>query len=101
MASVVQTVQSRADVIEIDVYIRRHNPAAADRVLAAIDATFGVLANAPMAGRSREELAPNLRSLSVTGFNAYLVFYRPQDDGIAVIRVLRGTRDLPEQLAGL
>lgn len=42
-------------------------------------------------GRSREELAPGLRSLA---FGRYVVFYMPLPDGIDVVRVLHGSRDI-------
>ena len=51
----------------------------------------------PEMGRSREELAPGLRS--VTAGN-YLLFYQPIDDGILVIRVAHGSRDLPALFQG-
>jgi toxin ParE1/3/4 len=48
-------------------------------------------------GRKVGELAPNLRSLPV---GSYLIFYRPIDDGIQLIRVLHGARDItPEHFA--
>jgi toxin ParE1/3/4 len=50
-------------------------------------------------GRSRDELAPGMRSFPV---GRYVVFYLPLDDGIDVVRVLHGARDIetvfnPEQ----
>jgi len=42
-------------------------------------------------GVSREELAHDLRSLAVGN---YLIFYLPIDDGIEVVRVLSGMRDI-------
>ena len=100
MPSVHQTFESRADLVAIDVDIRRANPAAADRVLDAITTTLQLLAELPMIGRSREELAPGLRSLPVKRYGMYLIFYRPSPDGIQVIRVTHGARDLPRELRG-
>ena len=58
-----------------------------------------MLAAQPMMGRAREELAPGVRSFP---FGRYVVFYMPMDDGIDVVRVLHGARDIdavfsPEQ----
>jgi toxin ParE1/3/4 len=50
-----------------------------------------LLAIQPRAGRLRPELAPELRSFPV---GRYVVFYRPQDDGIDVVRVLHSARDI-------
>ena len=42
-------------------------------------------------GRDRGELAPELRSSLV---KPYVLYYRPLDDGIEIIRVIHGSRDL-------
>jgi toxin ParE1/3/4 len=44
-----------------------------------------------MLGRSREEVAPGLRSFP---FGRYVIFYEVMPDGIAIVRVLHGARDL-------
>jgi hypothetical protein len=49
------------------------------------------LAQFPYIGTSRDELIPALRSLPVGN---YLIFYRPIPDGIEVVRVLPGMRDI-------
>ena len=49
------------------------------------------LAENPRIGRSREELAPELRSFS---FLNYVIFYRPIDAGVEIVRVLHGSRDI-------
>ncbi len=64
-----------------------------------IDEQFRVLATQPSMGRARDELAPDVRSFP---FGRYVIFYMPLDDGIDVVRVLHGARDVdavfnPEQ----
>jgi toxin ParE1/3/4 len=49
------------------------------------------LASNPYIGRSREEIAPSLRSLP---FHGYIVFFRPITDGVEIVRVLQGSRDI-------
>lgn len=44
-----------------------------------------------MTGKSRDELAPGMRSFPI---GRYVVFYMPLEDGIDVIRVLHGARDI-------
>jgi toxin ParE1/3/4 len=95
MARVVRTAQAEADIVDILVYLRKRDPKAADRFEAEFEGKCHMLAQFPLAGRSREELAPSLRSGVVS---PYLVFYLPLDDGIEVIRVLHGSRDLPSAL---
>jgi len=95
MGRILLTRQAEADLLEIWSYVADDNPAAADDLLDDVDATCTRLADAPHSGRLREELAPNLRSLPVGN---YVIFYRPEVDGIVVIRILHGARDLPELL---
>ena len=80
-------------------YIADDSLAAADRWVDRLDEQFRVLATQPMMGRARDELAPGVRSFP---FGRYVVFYVPLDDGIDVVRVLHGARDIdavfnPEQ----
>src|SRR5687768_18575311 len=50
------------------------------------------LVSFPGIGPEREELAPRLRSFPV---GDYLILYQPVEDGIHVIRIVHGSRDLP------
>jgi toxin ParE1/3/4 len=72
-------------------YIVQDNPNAADRFLDRIEERCTALAEFPLMGTSRDELLPSLRSFAVGN---YVVFYLPLDDGIEVVRVLHGMRDL-------
>ena len=94
MPRVVQTRRSRTDLGEILLYIRRDNHRAARRLLDTIDDKLQLLAEFPGLGQPREELARSLRSFPI---GDYLLFYRPRKDGIQLIRVLHGRRDLRKQ----
>ena len=90
---------AETDILEIWDYIADDSLAAADRWVDHLDKQFRVLATQPMMGRARDELAPGVRSVP---FGRYVVFYVPLDDGIDVVRVLHGARDIdavfnPEQ----
>ena len=88
---------SVADYEEIWRYIARDNPAAADRLITSIERQLSGLAAMPGIGREEPKLAANLRSFPVGN---YLIFYRPIADGIALVRVLHGARDIsPEYFA--
>jgi toxin ParE1/3/4 len=63
----------------------------ADRVVTQILDKCENHAQFPEGGRLREELASGLRSFSV---RPYVVFYRPFEDTIAVLRILHGRRNL-------
>jgi toxin ParE1/3/4 len=45
-------------------------------------------------GRRRPELAPGIHGFPV---GRYVVFYRPSSNGIEIVRVLHGARDLEQQ----
>ncbi|MEI7824063.1 MAG: type II toxin-antitoxin system RelE/ParE family toxin [Chlorobiaceae bacterium] len=52
------------------------------------------MADSPHIGRSRTEL---LAGLSSFPFGRYIIFYLIIPDGIEVVRVLHGTRDIDPQ----
>ena len=68
--------RARADILEIWSYIAERNPAAADRVLDAIERICGVIAAHPLIGRERPELVPGMRSFVVM---SWVVFYRVEN----------------------
>jgi toxin ParE1/3/4 len=86
-----------ADVEESAVYIGLDSPTAAMRFLNAVDATMRLLVENPEIGPTRtfdrNELV-GVRAFPVRGFDKHLIFYRPTDNGIEVLRVLHGARDL-------
>jgi len=86
------TPEAAKDLDEITDFIAADDPTAADRLFDSIQAKCQALAEMPGMGRGREEFAPNLRSSHV---GKYIIFYRPEDEGIEVIRVVHGARDLP------
>ena len=92
---IVQSPRAEQDVVEQALYIHRHNPAAAERFLRAIDRTFAALADMPGMGPPREYGGiKDLRMGRIRGFDKHLVFYRPIEGGIEVVRVLHTSRDL-------
>jgi toxin ParE1/3/4 len=91
MPRVDKTSQSEQDEFDIALYIARDNPAAAKRLLQRFDRKLERLAEFPGLGRSRDDLMPGLRSYPI---KKYLLLYRAVDDGIELLRVLHGMRDL-------
>ena len=83
-------------------FIAQDNPGAATRVIDAAYETFKKLSVNPGLGRPQRFKNPKLRdvrSKRVIGFENYLIFYRRVADGIQVIHVYHGARDL-ESLFG-
>jgi toxin ParE1/3/4 len=91
MPTIIRSHQSEQDVYEIALYIARDNPDAAMRLIDRIDAVLQMLAENPLAGRDREELGPRVKSFSAGN---YVLFYRPVSEGVELIRVLHGARNL-------
>jgi toxin ParE1/3/4 len=85
------TDRAEADLEECWLHIARDDPLRAARFLGTVLAKCELLAEQPGIGRPRSDLAPDLRSFVV---GRYLIFYRPLDDGIEVVRVLHGARDI-------
>lgn len=89
------------DLAEAYVHIGSDSPASAERLLDAVEHAIAVLLSRPRAGRAREFRSPRahgLRSWVVSGFENYLIFYRPQPEGIEVVRFVHGARDIPSLL---
>ncbi len=91
MVRVLRRPQAQTDILEIWDYIAEDSMVEADRWVDRLDEKFALWATQPMMGRNRDELAPGVRSLA---FGRYVVFYVPLPDGIDVVRVLHGTRDI-------
>jgi toxin ParE1/3/4 len=83
---------ARSDLDEIWLYIARDNLEVADKFIHAIVSRFPKLPAMPLIGRQREELLPRLRSFPVS---CYVIFYRPIENGVEIVRVLHGARDFP------
>ena len=63
--------------------------------------TFGKLVEMPGLGERGKTSNPRLEGLRVwriEGFENHLIFYRPVDDGIEIVRVLHGARDIDSVL---
>ncbi len=83
---------ARADLEEIWLFIAEDDAEAADRLVRAVVSRFPTLASMPYMGRKREELFPGLRSLALGN---YVIFYRPIQEGVEIVRIVHGARDLP------
>jgi toxin ParE1/3/4 len=81
---------AQQDLDAIWCYIGSSDLAAADRWVDNLEERFHVLARQPHAGKARPDLAPEVRFLPVGN---YLIFYRPAEDGVEIIRIVHGSRD--------
>lgn len=91
MPLVLRTPQSKSDYTEIWDFIAQNDEGAASSLLRLFDEKVLLIATSPQIGRARPELGTNLRSFPVGN---YLIFYRPLTEGMELIRVLHGARDI-------
>jgi toxin ParE1/3/4 len=95
MAAIRRSALAEEDYRAIWRYIAADNPDAADRLLRRIDGKLELYARNPRMGTARDKLMPGLRSFPV---GAYLAFYRITAEGIELVRLLHGARDLKSLL---
>jgi toxin ParE1/3/4 len=89
--------QADAEIDEIAAYIARDNLEAGRRFYDATWAAFDLLSRMPGMGRPRRARnlsLKGLRSWSIRGYENYLIFYLPLKDGIEVVHVLHGARNV-------
>lgn len=91
MPRLLKRPEAENDLEEIWWFIAQDSPDNADRFLDRIQESCLALSDFPKMGVSREELKTDLRSQPVGN---YLIFYFPLEDGIDIVRVLHGSRDI-------
>ncbi len=94
MSVILRRPRARDDLAEIWDYIADDSIKQADAFIDHIDGAFRTLAAQPMMGRERNELVPGLRSFPI---GRYMIFYEPLPDGVVIVRVLHGARDIDTQ----
>jgi toxin ParE1/3/4 len=103
ISPVTQRPRARLDLLEQFVYFGEQAGAElAERYFAAVDATCLQLADHPQSGvlyDSGIARLEGLRRVPVKGFENYLLFYLPHENGIEVIRVFHAARDIDNLFA--
>lgn len=84
-----------SDLAEIWSFVADDSEIQADKFLATLETRLNLLATQSNMGRRRDELMNGLRSVPV---GRYVIFYLPRQDGIEVVRVLHGARDIDADL---
>ncbi len=89
------------DIDKIAARIAKDNLSAALRFYERVEETLSLLKVWPHCGAIRTTNNPvlqGLRSYPIPGFRSYLLFYLPVKEGIDVVRVIHGARDVPQVL---
>ena len=85
-----------SDYAEIVTKLSAANPDAAERFCDAVERVLALLATHPQLGsKAGFHHAPDVRKWVIQPFPNYLLFYEDRADGIVLIRLLHGARDLP------
>ncbi|MBF2057367.1 MAG: type II toxin-antitoxin system RelE/ParE family toxin [Cyanobacterium sp. T60_A2020_053] len=79
------------DINEICDYIAKENPTSASNLFDAVRQKCKLVANFPKMGKSYEQIRPNLKGFFV---GDYIIFYYAYDDGIFILRIISGYRNL-------
>jgi toxin ParE1/3/4 len=91
MAFFVLRPLAQQDLAETYSFIAQTSVHPAELWLERIETQCQELAQMPEMGRARPELLGSVRSISI---QRYVIFYRPTPDGVEIVRVLHGSRDL-------
>lgn len=91
MAEVRLTPAAVDDIDRIWLRIAENNVKAADTFVGNMFDTFDLLAVMPLSARRRPELGNDIRSRP---YGNYVIFYEPIPNGISVLNVLWGGRDI-------
>ena len=91
MTRILRREAAKSDLKEIWKYIALDSTERANGFLRTLNDKMEAKAKNPLMGRERDEVMPGLRSFP---FGRYVIFYQPLQDGIDVVRVLHGARDL-------
>lgn len=91
MGQVIYSPRAIRDVTGIAKWIAQDSPSAAARVVDDIDQILQLIAQFPLAGVDVGQLMPGLRRMTRS---PYVLYYRPADYGIDVVRVVHGARDI-------
>ena len=83
--------EAENDLNDIHDYLAQRHPAAAARVVQELERVCRLLAQFPLMGARRDALRPGMRSFPS---GKYILFYRPLDGGVEILRIVHGSRDL-------
>ena len=91
MPRIIKRPLAETDLIDIWLFITEDSVINADAYLRRIEQLFRVLADQPLMGQNRNEIADSIKSFPI---ESHVIFYYALDDGIDIVRVLHGARDI-------
>jgi toxin ParE1/3/4 len=104
LAKVFVRARARRDILSIAEYLEEQGGLEiAQRFLDATQSTFKALAKMPKLGALCSFRRPALRRLRrwpVKGFENWLIFYLPRRNGVEIVHLIHGARDIEGLLDG-
>ena len=104
MAEVFVRACARRDILSNAEYLEEHGGVeTAERFLDATQSKFEMLAEMPKIGVLCAFRSPALRRLRrwpVKGFENWLIFYQPKRNGVEIVHLIHGARDIESLLGG-
>jgi toxin ParE1/3/4 len=91
MSKIVRTSRAEQDLVDIWFQVAKHDEHAADKVIDSISRRCDALLRFPRGGEACPQFGPEMRWFPAGNF---VIFYRPDADGIQVVPVIDGRRDL-------
>jgi toxin ParE1/3/4 len=91
------TPLASSDLEAIGDYIGQDKPARAYSFVLEIRNQCRKIASAPMTYKCRPEFGESIRSCA---FGKYVIFYKAEDDGVLIIRILHGAMDIAAHIGG-
>jgi toxin ParE1/3/4 len=96
MSRVTLKPAAEKDISHLVHYFFSRSVETASRFYSAVEDAGKQLAESPELGQriaSPSERIANIRVWAIPGFRNHLIFYRPLDDGVEIVRILHGARD--------
>ncbi|MGA3263262.1 MAG: type II toxin-antitoxin system RelE/ParE family toxin [Terracidiphilus sp.] len=104
MAEVFVRARARRDILSNVEYLEEQGGMeTAQRFLDATQSTFEALAKMPKLGALCAFRSPVLRRIRrwpVKGFENWLIFYQPRRNGVEIVHLIHGARDIESLLDG-
>ena len=97
MASYQFSQDAIEDINEICDYLAQNNPQSASNLFDAIRQKCKLIANFPNMGKAYSQIRPNLRGFLV---GDYIIFYYAYPEGIFILRIVSGYRNLDTLFGG-
>ncbi|MDS1347688.1 type II toxin-antitoxin system RelE/ParE family toxin [Planktothrix agardhii] len=91
MSRYIVAPSAKLDLKAINLYLGRFSPVAVRQINHKIKQQFKRLADFPNMGQSCNQLSEGLRRFPIED---YLIFYRPISNGVEIVRVVSGYRNI-------